>query len=213
MEENKIAKEIEKGDIEAKKAKELYHLLTTYNAHNVLLLKARQEYLGNILGKTPNCEEDNCYINQTDYLFSFFDKDECIEGKELLSATGGKNRIFLIDNGTLLRLSIGEITMSPIIGLANINYSLDKINSCKGKIHTEEVLRYNPVYYEKHYTQKEAFGLFDGYRQIGPSFDPTDTLKPYDGLDVRDILKPMSIDEIIIRLKEAKLVKERRLTR
>ena len=208
-----IEREILSGDNQAKRAKELYQLLTTYNAHNVLLLKARQEYLGNILARIPNCDEQKCFIDQTDYLFSFFGEDECINVTQLLSIHDDKNKIFLLDDDTLLRLSIGEIKMSPTIGLANINYSLDRINRCKGKVFTEDVLHYDPVYYEKKYTPAEAFGLFDGYRQIGPSFAPTDTLRSYDGLDVRDILKPMSIDDISERINEAKQVKERRLTR
>ncbi len=208
-----IEREILSGNNQAKRMKELYQLLTTYNAHNILLLKARQEYLGNILSRIPDCEEKKCFIDQADYLFSFFDEDECLDAKQLLSLNDDKNRIFLIDDNTLLRLSIGEIRLSPTIGLANINYSLDRINRCKGKIFTEDVLHYDPVYNEKHYEQKEAFGLFDGYRQIGTSYEPTDTLKTYDKLDVRDILKPMSIDDIGERINEAKLIQERRLTR
>ena len=149
------------------------------------------------------------FPGETNTLFERFNQDECLTLKPTMSPDGTTNIIFLIANDALLRISIGHLLTNK----TNINYSLVKFNNCKGKVYDEDIIYRLPIYGEKHQRKETVFGLFDGTKRIGTSYQLDDLLTEYNDTNIKDILKIMSIDDILKRLNEKREVKERRLTR
>lgn len=69
MEHLDIEKEIIVGEENARRAYELYQLLSTYNAYSQVLLKAKEDQKTSILRYGLY---SHCYRNQINYLFSLF---------------------------------------------------------------------------------------------------------------------------------------------
>lgn len=151
--------EIANGHENAKRAKELYQLLSSYNAYSILLLKAKQEYERTKANIKRYYSDSDCYKNQTVDLFSLFKGDKCLRCKEILD-TSDKDMLFLIDQDTLLRIHSFDIINSTIDGLSRINYELLKINNCIAKVYKERIYCGDPYYCDHHWEDKDAFGLF-----------------------------------------------------
>ena len=205
--ETKITKEQEN----VKRTKELYQLLSTYNAYCILLLKATQEYQEKKSNIKQNYLYSSCYKKQITDLFSQFKNDECLIGKSILK-NNHEDMLFLIDQDTLLRIYSFDITNSTIGGLSHIDYNLLKINNCKGKVYMQNVYCGDPYYYDSHTEEKEAFGFFYNNNLVTPSYVLDNKFRTYDNLDIRDILKVQSLDEIHEKINESKKIKTKKLT-
>lgn len=206
----KLLLDLINGQENAKKTKELYQLLSSYNAYNILFLKAKQEYERKKTDIKEYYSDSDCYKSQTVDLFSLFKNDECLRGK-LVSELNCEDMLFLIDQDTLLRIYSYDIVNSTIEDLSRINYNLLKIKSCIGKIYKQNVYSGDPYYYDSHFEDKDAFGLFYEKKLVTPSFVLDNQFKAYDNMDIREILKIQSLDEIYEKINEAKNIKTKKL--
>lgn len=205
-----LEKEIANSQENAKKAKELYQLLSSYNAYSILLLKAKQEYEKQKTNIKQYYLNSDCYKNQTIDLFSQFKSNECLSGK-IISETSREDMLFLIDQDTLLRIYSFDIMNSTIGGLSHIDYNLLKIDSCMAKVYKQSVYCGDPFYCDYHWEDKDAFGLFYNRSLVTPSFVLDSQFKNYDNMDVREILKVQTLDEIHEKINEAKNIKTKKL--
>ena len=202
--------EITNGQEKAKQTKELYQLLSSYNAYCILLLKAKQEYERQKANIKQYYSDSDCYKNQTVDLFSLFKSDECLIGKSI-SETNNEDMLFLIDQDTLLRIYSFDIMNSTIGGLSSIAYKLLKINNCKGKIYKQNVYCGDPYYCDSHWEYKDAFGFFYNGSLVTPGYVLNEQFGAYDNIDIREILKVQSLDEIHKKINEAKNIKTKKL--
>lgn len=202
--------EIELGQENAKKTKELYQLLSSYNAYSILLLKAKSEYMRKKANLKMYYSNSDCYENQIADLFSLFKSDECLRGKKL-SGINDKDMLFLIDQDTILIMNSFDIMNSNIGGLSQINYELLKINNCIGKIYIQSVYCGDPYYCDTHCEDKEAFGLFFNGNLVTSSYELDNQFRGYDNMDIREILKPQSLDEIHEKIAKSRDIKVKKL--
>lgn len=202
--------EIANGQENAKKAKELYQLLSSYNAYSILLLKAKQEYERKKANIKQYYSDSDCYKNQTVDLFSLFKSDECLSGK-IISEISREDMLFLIDQDTLLRIYSFDIMNSTIGGLSHIDYNLLKINNCKGKVYKQSVYCGDPYYCDSHCEDKDAFGFFYNGSLVTPGYVLDSKFSAYDNVDIREILKVQSLDEIHEKINEAQNIKAKKL--
>ena len=204
--------EIEIGQENAKKAKELYQLLSSYNAYSILLLKAKREYEKEQTNTKQYYSNSTCYGKRIDDLFLSFRNDECLTCvNNDYSYKNDKDRLFLIDSDTLLRLYYFENMYSVIENHYSIDYEILKINNCVGKVYNQSIYCGDPYYCDTHYEDKEAFGLFYNDSLITPSYTLDNQLRLYDNMDIREILKPKSLDEIYDKITIAKNKKVKKL--
>lgn len=200
---SELKKEIKDGQASAKIAEELYQLLSSYNAYNILLLKAKIEF-ERLKVKIDNYYSySDCYKEQINDLFSTFKSNECLRLKQI-SGINEKDMIFLIDQDTLLRMNSFDIMNSNIGGLSSIDYDLLKINNCMAKIYKENVYCGDPYYCDSHFEEKNAFGLFYREELITPSYELDSQFMEYNNMDIRDILKVQSLDDIQDKINQAK---------
>ncbi len=195
--------EITNGQKDAKQAKEIYQLLSTYNSYNILLLKVKEEYERKKLNIKEYYSDSNCYKEKTASLFSLFKSNEYINGK-IVSELDSENMLFLIDQNTLLIISSFDIANSPISGLSYINYDLLKINNCKGKIYKQSIYCGDPYYCDQHWEDREAFGFFYNDTLITPAYALDNKFISYDNVDIREILKVQTLDDIHEKMNKAK---------
>ena len=209
---SELKKEIKEGQANAKRAEELYQLLSSYNAYNILLLKAKIEH-ERLKAKSNNYYlYSDCYEEQINDLFSTFKSNECLRLKQI-SGINKKDMIFLIDQDTLLRMNSFDIMDSNIGGLSSIDYDLLKINNCMAKIYKENVYCGDPYYCDSHFEEKNAFGLFYREELITPSYELESQFRSYDNKDIRDILKVQSLDDIQDKINQAQNEKKVKLLR
>ena len=202
--------EIKVGQENAKKTKELYELLSSYNAYNILLLNAKKEYERGKANLKQYYSNSECYKEQIADLFALFKDDEFLTEK-LISRINDKDMLFLIDKDTLLRMNSFDIINSNIAGLSNIDYNLLKIKDCKALVYKKRVYCRNPYYCDEHYEEQDAFGLFCGDKLVTPVYQLDSQSKIHDNMDIREILKPQSIDEIHEKITRAKNIKVKKL--
>lgn len=202
--------EIINGQKNAKKTKELYQLLSSCNAYNILLLKAKQEYESKKMNIERYYSDSDCYKNQIADLFSLFKSDEYLCCK-FISGTNHKDMLFLIDQDTLLRIHSFDIINSSISGLSNINYSILKINSCLFKSYKKGLYSGNTFYGDSHCEYKDSFGLLCDMKLITPEYVLDSQFKLYNNRDIREVLKVQSLEEIQGKINEAKNIKTKKL--
>ena len=202
--------EIELGQENAKRTEELFQLLSSYNAYSILILKAKSEYERKKANLKRYYLYSNCYKEQIADLFSLFKGDECLRGKQL-SKLSDKDMLFLIDQDTLLRMNSFDIMNSNISGLSRIDYELLKINNCVGKVYNQSIYCGDPYYCDTHWEDREAFGLFYNGELVTPSYMLDNQFKSYDNMDIREILKPQSFDDIYEKITESKNTKAKKL--
>ena len=205
-----LEKEITRGCENTKRTKELYQLLSSYNAYCILLLKIKQEYERKQTNIKQYYSDSNCYKFNIADLFSLFKSDECLIC-ESISRRNDKDMLFLIDKDTLLRIYSFDIMNFTIDGLSHIDYNLLKINNCIAKIYNQRVYSSNPYYYDYHWEDKDAFGFFNNKSLITPAYILDNQFKSYDNMDIREILKVQSLDEIYEKINEAKNIKTKKL--
>lgn len=205
-----LEKEIKSSQEDARKTRELYELLSSYNAYSILLLEAKREYEEKKAGIKQYYSDSNCYEKQIADLFTQFKNDEFLTGK-LKSRINDKDMLFLIDQDTLLRMNSFDIINSNIAGLSNIDYNLLKIKDCKALVYKKRVYCRDPYYCDEHYEEQDAFGLFCGDKLVTPVYQLDSQSKIHDNMDIREILKRQSLDEIYEKITEAKNTKVKKL--
>ncbi len=204
--------EIELGQENAKNTKELYQLLSSYNAYCILLLKAKREYEKEETNTKQYYSNSICYGKKIDDLFLSFRNDECLTCvNNGYSYKNDKDRLFLIDSDTLLRLYSSENMYSVIENHYSIDYEILKINNCVGKVYNQSIYCGDPYYCDTHWEDREAFGLFYNEKLVTPSYSLDNQFRAYDNMDIREILKPQSLDEIYEKITEAKDTKTKKL--
>ena len=203
-----IEKEIANND--AEKIFKLHKLYKSYNAYINLLAKYHNEYL-----EVDNDLLEVCYKDQDEYLFSSFKSGEYLICEQLRRFVGN-DKIFLLPDKDRLLIIESCLDWESKLKEYFIKSSIIKIGKhCKGKIFTEEVSHFSSSD-GWDYDDRLAFAFFDEdkpyNKQITFTYSLTDELKNYDGVDIRDILTPMSLEEIIYRLKMKVEEKTKRLT-
>lgn len=198
-----LEREISDGQVNAKKVEEIYHLLSTYNAYNILLLKVKIEHEKLKLKTDSYYSHSDCYKDNINDLFSLFKSDECLRLKQL-SRINTKDMIFLIDKDTLLRINSFDIMSSDVGCLSRIGYELLEINNCIAKIYKESVYCGDPYYCDSHWEKKDAFGLFYKDDLITPSYILDSQFGIYDNMNIREILKVQPLEDIQNTISQAK---------
>lgn len=209
MEQFDIVKEIIIGEENARRAYELYQLLSSYNAYTNLFIKIENALKGTNINQ-GNFYSD-CYRNQINDLFSLFKSDECLKTSFISQLNNERDMFFLIDENTLLRLSSFDLYYTDIKGASHIDYNLYKINETIAKVYTEMLYCGDPYYYDKHWEEKKGFGIFEKNSLITPSYALTSELEKYHNVDIRDILKIQPIEEIYEKINDAKNIKTKTL--
>lgn len=207
-----LEREIIDNHEKAKIIKELYQLVESYNAYSILLLKLKEEYDKANIIINRNYLNSNCYENQIDGLFSLFKDNECLQG-QLISHMFSRDKLFLIDQDTLLRMNSFENMNSNIGGLSHIGYKLFKIDDCRAKVYEESVYCGDPYYCDSHFEKRPAFTLSDKNNLIMPGYVLDDKMKSYNNMDIREILKVQSLDEIHDKISQAQNEKKVKLLR
>ena len=203
-------KEIEFGEENARKAKDLYQLLSSYNAYAILLMKAKCEYENKKLNIKQHYSDSDCYRNQIKDLFSLFKSDECLMVNQI-SSSGVRDILFLLDPDILLRMYSFDKMNSHIVGGSVIGYDFLKIDNCMAQLYEQSVYCGDPYYCDYHFEDKEAFGLFQNGKLVTPSYVLDSQLKLYNNMDIRNILKIQSLDEIYKKITDAKDEKMKKL--
>lgn len=175
---------------------ELYKLYKSYSAYINLLSKHHREIDNDLL--------EVCYKDQDEYLFSSFKISEYLICEQLRRFVGD-DKIFLLPDKDKLLIIESCLDWESKQKEYFIKSSIIRIgSSCKGKIFTEEVSHFSSSD-GWDYDDRPAFAFFDENKsynkQITFTYSLTDELKTYDGVDIRDILTPMSLEEIAYRLK------------
>ena len=205
----KLLREVENSYQEAEKTKELYELLSTYNAYITLLMKAKSNYEDKKIDVRKYYSNDICYRKRVNDLFKLFKSNENLEG-QLLKSPRQRDLIFLIDQETLLKIKNSENFGTSLLD-CNIDYSLLRIDDCICKIFEESIYHRDPYYCESYYEDEEAFGLVSNKKLITPSYKLEEEHKDYEDKDIREVLKPQSIDEVLEKITEAKEEKVKQL--
>lgn len=208
MEHLDIEKEIIVGEENARRAYELYQLLSTYNACSQVLLKAKEDPQTSILRYGLY---SHCYRNQINYLFSLFKSDECLKTSFISSINNERDMLFLIDENTLLRLNSRDVVNSIIPNSSTLDYFILNCIHAVAKVYKQKVYCGDPYYCDKHWEDKKAFGIFENNSLITPSYALTSELEKYHNIDIRDILKIQPIEEIYEKINEAKNIKSETL--
>lgn len=194
-----------------KVVKEIYQLLSTYNAYSVLLLKAKQKYYGMEYVK-KYYQEVQCYRKNNEDLFSLFMDNECIIGK-WIDDPMIDDLLFLIDSKTLLKLNIiDKMQNISCDKISNIDYKFININDCRFKIYPKRVYYRDPYYCEERYEDCNVYSLFNDGNIITHEYILNDCLLSYNNVDIRELLKEQSIDEIYEKIAMAKDCKMKQLT-
>jgi len=167
-------------------------------------------------------EEENkdiyevCFKDQDNDLFSSFKSKEYLICEQLRRIIGD-DKIFLLPDKDKLLIIESCLDWESKLEEHFVKSSIFEIGRhCKGKIFTEEVSRYSS-YDGWDYDDRPAFVFVDPdkpfYEQkITPVYRMTEQLKCYDGIDIRDILIPMSLEEIAYQIKTSAEEKTKRLT-
>lgn len=200
-----LEEEIINGVENAKRARQLYQLLSSYNAYCILLSNAKCEYESKSTGAYETHLYSECYKNENADLFSQFASDEFLSGKVVLELNR-EDTLFLIDNDTLLRIKCIDLVRT-----CNIDYSFLKIKKCIFKSYKQNVYHREPFYCDSHYEDEDAFGLFCKRELVTPGFLLDDNFRDYNNKDIREILKVQSLDEICEKINEAKNIKVKKL--
>lgn len=188
---------------EADKAKQYFQLLSTYNAYQVLLFKAKTDYGRKIAHFQQKYKFANCFTEWNDFLFSEFSNDELLKLKQI-SEVGKQDMIFLLDLDTVLRLNSSQMMGYYSGGYCSLSHEIIKIHDCDAKVYLQSVYCGDPYYCDRHFEDKEALGFFCDDRLITPGYQLEANLESFDNEDIRDILKPLPIDEIMERIDEVK---------
>ena len=79
-----------------------------------------------------------------------------------------------------------------------------KINNCKGKIYKQSIYCGDPYYCDQHWEDREAFGFFYNDTLITPAYALDNKYISYDNVDIREILKVQTLDDIHEKMNKAK---------
>lgn len=198
--------EITNGQKNAQKTKELYQLLSSCNAYNLLLLKAKKKYENEKMNIERYYSDSDCYKNEIADLFSIFKSDEYLCCK-FISGTNHEDMLFLIDQDTLLRIH----SFDTINSYCSLDYNILKINSCLFKVYKKGICLADRFYGDSHYEYKDVFGLFCDGKLITPEYVSDNQFKLYNNKDIREILKVQSLEEIHKKINESKNIKTKKL--
>lgn len=211
---------------------ELYKLRQSYAAYINLLQKSKQRHdMGeeHVLFDSRNLSEDCfeneykeekdivevCFGDQIDGLFSLIKSEECFTCRPINGILTTENIFLLPDKDKLLIIETCSDWESKLHEYFIESQLLEIGRHCKGKTFTKEHGKWSS-FDGWDSDDIPAFAFFRDdipfANQITSAYHLTDELKRYDGVDIRDILTPMSFEEIAYRLKTAKKEKEKQIT-
>lgn len=205
----------------------LFELHHDYNAYIQLLHRAKQQLLelnqyndgSNNVADRLRTEEDArertnelkneadpefCFKRQREFFLPTFKEGECLTGTLLNSLLEANERIFLLPNkDMLLTIRSGQDWEIPFEQYYIHACLLEIGKHCIGRSFIGQIERSNRE--DGDYCEDSpAFKFFSKDGDETPEYRLTDELARYDGVDIRDILTPMSFEEIAERLKVAK---------
>ncbi len=134
---------------------------------------------------------------------NLFGDDECLKLDVIEEKFYNKDFIFLLDDQTIFVINARHYPFhgypaEPDIVLAA---TVHKIDYLKGNNFIKAIYAGDPYYCTDDYYDKDAFKFVDSHnKSILNEYESTDTLKSYEGKDIREILKPISFEEFFDRL-------------
>jgi hypothetical protein len=157
-----------------------------------------------------------CFEDQNKDLFSLIKSGDCLIC-EPLESFASYDKIFLLPDKDKLLIIESYLNLESNLNEYFIKANLFEFGKhCKGKIFMQEVSCFSSSD-GWNYRDEPAFAFVDPdkpfYEQkITPVYSTDEQLKIYDNVDIRDILTPMSLEEIAYRLKTSTEEKAKRLT-
>lgn len=192
-------------------ALELMRLSESYAKYLELLNETNQRYKGRFIHTKGEFYGDFfepdfsrlVYKEQEKILFSQFEDDKYLKCEPLHTLVGGEEKIFLLPEKDKL-LIIGSIDFLETSGTRGIVSALVEIKgSCKGRgcIYSDDDI----------YSDRDDIPAFAFYNtetihncknQITNLYYQTEYFKKFEGVDIRDVLKPVSFGEIACLLRQ-----------
>lgn len=204
-----LIEELKDGIARTNNVREIYELVSTFNAFRLELIKAKIKQ-NRLLIKDYDIPRTwpNCYDDHVETLFSLFEPNECISGIDIDHYD--KIKLLLLDNNHILQLRHYRDCTS-YENVDDLDARLIRINDCKAKVYDASVYCGDPYYCDTHFENKKAFGLFEDDELLSYSLKYDSIYNKYDNKDIRDILKVQSIDDILDKMNTAIDVKVRKL--
>ena len=213
---NNIELELLEGVKEVEEIKEMYKFISTYNVYRLLLAHCKnKEYNFHLFYPTTEFYPPECYQKQVYELLSLFNDNELLY---LNSPDSNKKNIsFLIDSNTLLVIYPCKHNFSIYKEVIDLEYEIIKINNNKATNNEYQSINESPRYYVFNNVDEiiNTFAprdyLYNNEIIITPGYELDDKLPYYNNIDINDILKIQSIDDISKKLKETRDIKVKTL--
>ncbi len=179
------------------------------------------ELLGRVFERTASNPKKSFSISSlnSDDIYGFsgsmnkfmnlFDEDECLALSFVKSPTMAdcKDFVFLLDDNTML--TIREVSASDCPGDVRLSAIVSKIGDCKGDSFKHKLYYWDSMREKECTKYVDAFTFRDkGDRFLPNIYETNDKLKSYDGLDIRDVLKPITLESIADRIMNAEFLKK-----
>lgn len=213
---NNIELELLEGLKEVEEIKSMYKFISTYNVYRLLLAHCKNnEYNFHLFYPTNEFYPPKCYQKQVYELLSLFNDNELLY---LNSPDSNKKNIsFLIDRNTLLVIYPCKHNFSIYKEVIDLEYKIIKINNNKATNIEYQSTNEKPHYYV-FYNVDEIINTFAPWDYlynneiiITPGYYLNDKLLYYNNIDINDILKIQSIDDISKKIKETRDIKVKTL--
>ena len=207
---NIIESELLEGVKEVEEIKEMYKFISTYNVYKLLLAHCKNKEYNLHIFYPPEC-----YQKQVYELLSLFKDNELL----YLNSSDSTKKIisFLIDSNTLLVIYPFKHNFSIYKEVIDLEYEIIKINNNKATNIEYQSTNEKPRYYVFNNVDEiiNTFApwdyLYNNEIIITPGYYLDDKLPYYNNIDINDILKIQSIDDISKKLKEARDIKVKTL--
>lgn len=213
---NNIELELLEGLKEVEEIKSMYKFISTYNVYRLLLAHCKnKEYNFHLFYLTTEFYPPKCYQKQVYELLSLFNDNELLY---LNSPDSNKKNIsYLIDSNTLLVIYPCKHNFSIYKEVIDLEYKIIKINNNKATNIEYQSTNEKPHYYV-FYNVDEIINTFAPWDYlynneiiITPGYYLNDKLLYYNNIDINDILKIQSIDDISKKIKETRDIKVKTL--
>ena len=213
---NNIELELLEGLKEVEEIKSMYKFISTYNVYRLLLAHCKnKEYNFHLFYPDTEFYPPKCYQKQVYELLSLFNDNELLY---LNSPDSNKKNIsFLIDSNTLLVIYPCKHNFSIYKEVIDLEYKIIKINNNKATNIEYQSTNEKPHYYV-FYNVDEIINTFAPWDYlynneiiITPGYYLNDKLLYYNNIDINDILKIQSIDDISKKIKETRDIKVKTL--
>ena len=152
---------------------------------------------------THNFENRNLRIiafnEYIDKFINLFDEKECLKMTVNNDYYKSTDLLFLIDENKLLEMYINKDSLNKEAD-ASISAEIKNIDSCIAKNYSRKVYHRDPLKYEEWYNEYDSL-VFKNSKKLHETkvFELDDNNKDFIGKDIRKLINPISLEEILER--------------